>query len=388
MKSTPFRVKSSIVLLGLIGPLTLFAGCSGSGVPAVNNPVVTTRFVESDLVSDIAGKAAVTDPDLTNPWGIAFNPTGFAWIADNKSGKSTLYNGTGAKQSLIVNLPTPAGSTGGAATGQVFNSTTDFKLPNGSPALFIFSTEDGTIVGWNGKSGTQAVVAADRSAIPIAGSGAVYKGLAIGSNAGGNFLFAANFRTGQVDVFDKNFGLVLLPGSFQDTSLPSGFAPFGIQNIGGDIFVSYARQDAAKHDDVSGAGSGAIDQFDSNGNLKRRFAIGSGAGGTVTALNSPWGMAVAPASFGDFSSALLVGNFGDGRINAFNLSTGAFLGQMPNSAGTAPISIPGLWGLQFGIAGSAGDPNTLYFTAGIGDAPTYTTNIENHGLFGSLHVAP
>ena len=183
MKSTPFRAKSSIVLLGLIGPLTLFAGCSGSGVPAANNPVVTTRFVESDLVSDIAGKAAVTDPDLTNPWGIAFNPTGFAWIADNKSGKATLYNGTGAKQSLIVNLPTPAGSTGGAATGQVFNSTTDFKLPNGSPALFIFSTEDGTIVGWNGKSGTQAVVAADRSAIPIAGSGAVYKGLAIGSNA-------------------------------------------------------------------------------------------------------------------------------------------------------------------------------------------------------------
>ena len=388
MKSTLFRAKASIAVLGLIGSLSVLAGCTGNDSPTPAIPIVTTRFQQTNLVSDIPGVAATTDTNLVNPWGIAFSPTGPFWIADNNSGKATLYNGSGAAQALVVNIPAPAATTGGTATGQVFNGTTDFKLPNGNPALFLFSTEDGTIIGWNGSSGKQAVVVADRSGIPAVGGGAVYKGLAIGSNASGNFLYATNFRTGQVDVFDKNFGVVLLPGSFSDTSVPSGFAPFGIQNIGGDIFVSYAKQDVDKHDDVSGSGSGLIDQFDSNGNLKRRFAVGSAAGGSVSALNSPWGMALAPISFGDFSNALLVGNFGDGRISAFNVSTGALLGQMPNSTGTGSIAIPGLWGLAFGNGGSAGSPNALFFTAGIGDAPAFTTNREKHGLFGSLQVMP
>lgn len=387
MKSTLFRAKASVAVLGLIGSLTALGGCTGDSNSTPPNPVVTTRFLQTNLVSDIAGVATTTDPDLTNPWGIAFGPTSPFWISDNHSGKSTLYNGSGAKQALIVNIPTPTANTGGAPTGQVFNGTTDFKLPNGNPAAFIFATEDGTIVGWNGTSGTQAVKVADRSGIPV-GGGAVYKGLAIGSNATGNFLYATNFRTGQVDVFDKSFGIVQLSGSFSDPMVPSGFAPFGIQNIGGDIFVTYAKQDADKHDDVSGVGNGLVDQFDSNGNLKRRLVVGSAVGGNMSALNSPWGLALAPASFGQFGNALLVGNFGDGHVNAFNLTTGDYMGLMPNNTGSGPITIPGLWGLTFGNGAGGSSTTTLYFTAGIGDAPSFTTNLETHGLFGSLSVVP
>ena len=383
MKTYSFGLPG-LAMCALLASLSILAGCSGGSGNTQQNPAPSTRFQQTNLVSDISGVAAVTDPNLVNPWGIALGPTGPFWIADNGAHKATLYDGVGARQALVVSIPSPAAQGVGAPTGQVFNPTTEFKLLNGNPALFLFSTEDGTIAGWNQAAGATAVVVADRSAFPTADSGAVYKGLAAGSNASGNFLYAANFRSGTVDVFDMNFGIVLLAGSFTDPNLPAGYAPFGIQNIRGDLYVTYARQDAAKHDDVDGPGAGLIDVYDTNGNLKRRFATGSAAGGAVTALNSPWGLALAPANFGAFSNALLVGNFGDGRISAFNVSTGALIGQLQNSAGTSPLSIPGLWGLSLGNGSSAGSTGTLYFTAGIGDAPSFQNNRESHGLFGSL----
>ncbi|HLJ55338.1 MAG TPA: TIGR03118 family protein [Chthonomonadaceae bacterium] len=387
MRPTSFRLKAAGALAALAVSTLSIAGCNGSGSASSTHTALISRMTQTNLVSDIPGLATVTDPDLVNPWGVALGPTSPIWIADNGSGKATLYNGAGTKQGLIVTLPTPTASSGAAPTGQVFNSTTDFVLPNGSPALFIFSTEDGTILAWNGKSGTQAVLVADRSGIPVTG-GAVYKGLALGANSTGNFLYATNFRTGQIDVFDKNFNIVLLTGNFTDPNLPSGFAPFGIQNINGDLFVTFAKQDAAMHDDVSGTGRGIIDQFDTNGNFKRRFATGSASGGGISALNSPWGMVVAPAGFGSIGGSLLVGNFGDGHINVFNPTTGALMGQLSNSTGTAAITIPGIWSLFVGNGGTGGSATTIYFTAGIGSGPTNTVNVESHGLFGSLVPAP
>jgi uncharacterized protein (TIGR03118 family) len=350
----------------------------------VNTPT-STKVQQTNLVSDMAGLAPNTDPNLVNPWGIAFAPGGPFWISDNGTGKASIFDGAGAAPAAAVTIPSPTAPTGGKPTGQVFNGTGQFMLSNGHPATFIFATEDGTIVAWN-SSGGGARVVADRSAIPALGGGSVYKGLAIGTNTTGSFLYAANFRTATVDVFDTNFLLVVLPGQFTDPNLPTGFAPFGIQNIGGDVFVAYAKQDAKQQADIPGAGNGLIDVFDSNGNFKRRLATGIGAGGALTTLNSPWGMTVAPTGFGALGGALLVGNFRDGRISAFNLNTGAFLGQLLDSGGVNPVAIPGLWGLAFGGSAAGSAAQSLYFTAGIGDPPTYTNNVERHGLFGSLHV--
>jgi uncharacterized protein (TIGR03118 family) len=244
-----------------------------------------------------------------------------------------------------------------------------------NPARFIFSTEDGTISGW--ASGTNSVLKADNSS-----ADAIYKGLAIGGrdqaggyavspsptgSASGNLLFATDFHNGRIDVFNASFDLVNLPGSFADPTLPAGFAPFNVQNFGGQLYVTFAKQDADKHDDTPGVGSGFVDVFDMNGNLVKRL-ISQGK------LNSPWGMALAPANFGDFSGDLLVGNFGDGAINAFDPATGAFVGALTADNGS-PLVIPGLWALAFGH-GSAGDATTLFFTAGPGG--------EQHGLFGTL----
>ena len=233
-------------------------------------------------------------------------------------------------------------------------------------ALFIFAGEDGTITGWNPNvDATHAVMAKDLST-----TNAVYKGLALGSTASGNFLYATDFRHGFVQVFDSSFNPTT---TFTDGSLPAGYAPFGIANIGGNLFVSFALQDAAMHDDVKGAGHGFIDVFDTSGNLLQQFA----AQGT---LNSPWGMVLAPGNYGTFSNALLVGNFGDGRINAFDPTTGAFLGQMMGPNGKKAISIDGLWGLHFGNGGQGGRTNLLFFTSG--------PNGESDGLFGSLRAIP
>jgi uncharacterized protein (TIGR03118 family) len=330
--------------------------------------LLSSQYVQTNLVSDIAGMAASTDTDLVNPWGLAASPTGPWWVNDNGTGLSTLYNGnTGAKLSLVVTIPPPAGGSTAAPTGMVFNGTSDFQVAPNDPAFFIFATEDGTISGWNPAVNlTNAVLEVDNS-----GSGAVYKGLAMGSNAGGNYLFATNFHAGTVDVFNASFQQVNLSGSFTDPHLPPNYAPFGIQNVNGNLYISYAVQNAEKHDDVAGMGHGLIDVYDTNGNLLQRL-VNHGQ------LNSPWGMAIAPSNFGDFSNDLLVGNFGNGRINAYDPNTGEFLGKVRGTDGN-PISIDGLWGLRFGNDHAAGPSTTLFFTAGI--------NHEADGLFGTLTLS-
>jgi uncharacterized protein (TIGR03118 family) len=324
------------------------------------------NYVERKLVSDFPGLAEHTDPNLLNPWGIAFSPAGPFWIADNQAGASTLYDGSGQVLSLVVAIPAPAGGTPPAApTGVVYNNTPDFGLGPDLPAHFIFATEDGTIAGWN--SGSTAVLKADHSA-----SGAIYKGLALGSSAGRNYLYAANFHAGQVDVFDASYNLVTLADAFFDPNLPAGFAPFSIQNVGGKLFVAYARQDALRRNAVSGPGNGFVNVFDPGGQLLKRF-ISNGP------LNSPWGIALAADGFGGFSQALLVGNFGDGRINAFDPSTGQFLGPLLDASGN-PLAIRSLRDLKFGDGVQGGDARSLYFSAGTaGDG-----NPEDHGLLGSL----
>ena len=333
-------------------------------------------YLQTNLVSDLPGMAAHTDSHLVNPWGIASSANSPFWVADNHTGVSTLHDSSGTPQSLVVTVPPALAGTVGSPDGIVFNGSSDFEVSPGSPAHFIFATEDGTISGW--ASGTTAVIKVGSA------SGAVYKGLAIGNNGTANFLYATNFHANAVNVFDHNYAPVTLSvGNFSDPTIPMGYAPFNIQNINngstvaGVLYVTYALQDATGHDDVPGPRHGFINKFDLNGNLLGRFA----SQGT---LNSPWGMALAPAGFGEFGGDLLVGNFGDGRINAFDPATGAFLGQLNDGSGN-PITIKGLWGLHFGNGGSGGDPNTLYFAAGI---PGPAGMVEDHGLFGSISVVP
>jgi uncharacterized protein (TIGR03118 family) len=341
--------KSALLFLGLcvtLGSTSLVLG-------------QTTGYAQTNLVGNLAGVAANTDSQLTNPWGIAFFAGDPFWIANNNGGTSTLYDSEGRKQAGTVTIPSAAISPCSPAcpTGIVANTTADF-----GGSQFIFDTEDGIVANW--VSGTSAVVAFDNSAAL-----AVYKGLALVNNGTGNFLLAANFRTGKIDVLDRNFLVTALAGSFTDPHLPAGMGPHGVHVIGNQVFVTYAMQDAAKHDPVPAAGSGVVDIFDQNGNFVKTFATG----GT---LNAPWGVVTAPASFGTFSNSILVGNFGDGTINAFD-STGKFQGQLMDT-GNKPIVNPGLWDLIFG-AGGTGDPNTLYFTAGGSN--------QTSGLFATLAPA-
>jgi uncharacterized protein (TIGR03118 family) len=319
-------------------------------------------YIQHNLVADQTGVADVTDPNLVNPWGISESAASPFWISDNHSGLTTLYNGSGAITPLVVTIAPPKGQSGAAApTGQVFNNTLAFVLANGKPATFIFDTEDGTVSAWNG--GAATTLEADNSA-----AGAIYKGLALGANASGPLLYAANFHAGTVDVFDGKFAPATVAGNFADATIPAGFAPFNIANLDGKLYVSYAKQDDDKEDDVKAAGNGFVDIFDMDGNLQKRL-ISNGP------LNSPWGMTIAPATFGAFGGALLVGNFGDGKINAFDPSSGTMMGTLEDPQGN-PITIDGLWATIFGNGKNGGDQNTLYFTAGPGD--------EEHGLFGSL----
>ncbi len=327
-------------------------------------------YKQTNLVSDGAVSARTTDPKLKNPWGIAAIPGAPFWIADNATGLSTLYDGLGDIIPLTVTIPPPKGSAAGttaAPTGIVWNPNgQQFLLAPQLAALFIFATEDGTISAWNPTVNlTNAVLEADNSQ---GATGAVYKGLALATNSTGIFLYATNFRAGTVDVFDTKFQPAKLAGSFSDPHLPAGYAPFGIALIDGNLYVSYALQDSAKHDDQKGPGRGFVDVFDTDGHLISRFA-------SRGELNSPWGIARAPANFGPVSSRILIGNFGDGHINAFN-SDGEFRGQLHGSGGRS-IQIDGLWSIVFGTAAAA-DPNKLYFTAG--------TNGETDGLFGSLEA--
>jgi uncharacterized protein (TIGR03118 family) len=288
------------------------------------------------------------------------------WVADNNANVSTLYRG-GVGGSIPAIVPLTVNVPEGAPTGVVFNPTSDFVVQNAgqaAPANFIFDSENGVISAWSGKvSGTSAQVEFDSPR-------AVYKGLAMASVGDQTFLYAANFRAARIDVFNDQFQPVTLPGGFEDSQIPDGFAPFDIQLLGGDLYVTYALQDKKRHDDVAGPGNGFVDVYDTSGHLLQRL-IANGD------LNSPWGLAIAPAGFGSFGGDLLVGNFGDGAIHAYDLTTGAEAGQLTNTDGN-PITINGLWALRFGN-GTFANPNTLVFTAGIGD--------ESHGLLGEIAAA-
>ena len=323
------------------------------------------KYVQTNLVSDVPGWAAIQDPNLVNAWGIDFSATSPVWIADNGTGLSTLYTGTGSIIPLVVTIPPPQGAEGPSApTGLVFNGTGEFVVKahdlSGS-AFFIFDTEDGTISGWNPTVDLHnAIIAVNNSE-----KGAIYKGLAIGTTDHGSFIYATNFHSGWVEMYDSSFQWLK---NFTDTDLPQGYAPFGIRVLDGRLYVTFALQDEDAEDDVSGPGHGFVDVFDLDGNkLKRLISHGE--------LNSPWGLAIAPVNFGKFSGALLVGNFGNGHINAFNRWTGGARGHMLRPNGHT-LEIDGLWGLHFGNGAAAGPSNTLLFTAGPDD--------EAHGLFGKL----
>ena len=301
-------------------------------------------YKQTNLTANTSGVANQTDPQLVNPWGIAFLPGNPFWIANNRSGTSTLYDAQGNLQQLVVTIPSASVNpcSPGCPTGIVTNSSADF---NGG--AFIFDTDDGIIANWTGAN--SAVVAVDNSA-----GGADYKGLALLNTGSANFLLAANFSSGKIDIFDRNFKPAAFAGTFSDPNLPAGFAPHAVHIINNQVYVAYAMQDATKRRPVRGAGIGVVDIFDANGNFVKTFATGG-------QLNAPWAVVATPASFGTFSNAILVGNFGDGTINAFD-STGKSLGQVTDSANNV-ITNPGLWDMVFG-AGGTGDPNTLYFTAG------------------------
>jgi uncharacterized protein (TIGR03118 family) len=360
MKSRSGRVWTWSAVLAVSATFASF-GIAKAGPPATN------AYVVRNLVSDGTIPAEnPPDPNLVNAWGIAHSATSPWWVADNETAVSTLYNGAGAAQSLIVKVP-------GAPTGMVFNGSSSFVVTDGvtsGAARFLFASEDGTISGWNpnvpGPGSTQAFVGATS---PDDGN---YKGLAIASTASGNFLYAADFHNARVDVWNGGFQLVTMPGAFVDPSIPSGFAPFGIQNLQGRIYVAYAKQDDEAEDEVAGPGLGYVSVFDTAGTFLARVA-------SRDALDAPWGMAIAPAGFGRFSGNLLVGNFGDGRINAYDPNTFEARGhlKLPNHK---PVVIDGLWGIGFGNDANAGPTTTLFFAAGPAD--------ETQGLFGSITAQP
>lgn len=324
----------------------------------------SAQYVQNNLVSDIPGLATVTDSRLVNPWGISYAPTGPFWISDAGSGLTTLYNGAGTPQSLVVTIPGPGGGAPSVPTGQVFNTAAGSGAFNGD--LFIFAGATGVITGWRGALGTNAEILANNSA-----TGASYLGVAVGTVGANNYLYAANFGNGRIDVLPAA-GASPIAGSFLDPSLPAGYAPFNIQNVGGSLFVTYALV-GSDGDEVKGAGLGFVNRFDLNGNLVSRFASNG-------VLDAPWGLARAPTTgFGAFSGDLLVGNFGDGTINAFNFATGAFHGTLTDLSGN-PIVNEGLWGITFGNGANAGRTDTLYVAAGIRD--------ETHGLFAAISSVP
>jgi uncharacterized protein (TIGR03118 family) len=346
-RSSILRAVAAFAAIGVLAATAIPATAAGTGA---------NSYVQTNLVSDIAGVARITDPHLVNPWGMSASPTSPIWVSDNGTNVSTLYagavGGTALKPAaLVVKIP------GGAPSGQVFNATANWVIRSGShsaPASFIFASEAGMITGWNSAVPTPAPSTSAQVGVTVAN--AVYKGLALTTGAAGNWLYATNFHAGTVDVFDKNFKLLHWAGAFHDAQLPAGYAPFNIANFGGQLYVTYALQKPDKHDDAAGAGHGFIDVYDLKGKLLKRLA-------SRGPLDSPWGLAMAPQGWGRFGGDLLVGNFGNGRISAFDPASGAFIGQLRNADGVA-ITIDGLWGLMFGN-GTAGTPNSLMFTAGI-----------------------
>jgi uncharacterized protein (TIGR03118 family) len=346
-------VAAALLLVGVA--LALGASSAHSDVPGT--------YTVHNLSSNVPGLATHQDSDLRNGWGIAEPATGPWWVADNGTDRSTLYNADGTKRSLVVDV------VDGAPTGIVFNGGSGFvvsKDGHSGPALFIFAGESGTISGWN------PTVDATHSVVGVATADAVYKGLALATRDGRQQLYATDFGgDGKVDVFNSTFGAGTATGGFVDPDLPSGYAPFGIAAVSGKLVVTFAKQEPGSEDELHHQGFGIVDEFDTDGNLLSRIA-------THGQLNAPWGIALAPAGFGRFSGDLLVGNFGDGEINAYEQqSDGSWerAGGLRDASGRA-IVIDGLWGIGFGNNGAAGPTTTLYFAAGPND--------EDDGLFGSI----
>ena len=350
-----FRIALNTGILAL-----MVAGCGGGGYGSGGGGSGGgSAYKATPLVSD--GTATkYTDPNLVNGWGVAFNPNGFVWVANGGSATSTLYDGNGIPQSLVVATPPKP-------TGIVYNGSADFAVSaagatGASP--FIFATEEGVIAGWSPTVSRNATITAyDGSA-----ANKSYKGLALAAQGGVNFLYATDFHNGAINVFDRNFAPVAVAGGFRDAALPAGYAPFGIQTIGTRIYVTYAKQDATASDAVNGPGLGIVNVFDTAGKLIKRLASGG-------ALNAPWGIALAPAGFGSVAGALLVGNFGDGKINAFDADSGVMQGTLAKADNT-PIVIDGLWGIAFGNGLNAQPATTLYYAAGPAD--------ETHGVYGRI----
>jgi len=324
-----------------------------------------THYGQINLVSDISGIAQVQDTNLVNGWGISYHPTFPFWVSDNGTGKTTLYAVTNDASGiphastvpLVVAIP-----GNGSVSGQVANNSTEFNSD-----IFLFVSEDGTVSGWRPDLGTAAEVLATRT-------NAIYKGVTLATFGTNTVLLAANFHESTLDVYDGNSQLL---GQFRDQRAPAGYAPFNVQNLNGVIFVTFAKQDAAKKDDVSGRGRGLIDTFDINTGRFHRFATGKAAGGHVREMNSPWGLAIAPSTFGSHGNQLLVGNFGSGTIMTFD-AHGRFTGLL-HGPEDCPVTIDGLWGLTFGADGGVSGVSTdLYFSAGPND--------ERHGLFGAIQA--
>jgi uncharacterized protein (TIGR03118 family) len=341
-------------------------GGPGNGEGGPDSGVVSLVVTQTDLVANTDGVAPTTDTNLLNPWGLVANPTaGAFWVSDNHSGLATVYQPTGGASVLNVKVPGPADTDGGftsSPTGQVFNGT----AANFMGDKFIVDSEDGTIEGWQ-TSGSPFVLRVDNSA----DSG--YKGLALITNGTAAELVGANFHKGTVDVFDSSYAPVATPG-FVDAgspALPAGFAPFNVVALGDSVYIAYAKQDAEKGDDVAGAGNGYISVFNTDGTFVKRLVSGGD-------LNSPWGLAIAPAGFGAFAGALIVGNFGNGTVHAYDSTTGDLLGALVTSGG--PLSIGGLWALVVGPKTATADySSSIFFTAG--------PNGEEDGIFGKLDVS-
>jgi len=368
-------------LRGWWGVCTLaIAVCAGGKL------VKAQAYEQSNLVSDIQGLAqnptsGQPDAQLVNPWGLVATPTSPWWISDNNAGVSTLYNGQGMKQGLVVNIPSPAPGAAGTPTGVVFTGASNFTFQaNGKTAgsVFTFVTEDGTIVAWGPGINPQdlpndAFIVVNNSNSPNTAEGAVYKGATVAQlTAGGpSYLYVTNIRAGRIEVYDTSFSPVDLPGTdddpaFVDREVPPGFAPFNVQEVSGSLYVTYAKQNAAKHDDFDAPGFGFVDKFTPGGKLLQRLERGPW-------LNAPWGVALAPANFGFFSGHLLIGNAGSGQIAVYDVESGHFDGLLRDANGHA-LQNDRLWALQFGNDHAAGPSNWLFFTAGISD--------ESHGLFG------
>ncbi len=346
--------------LGVVAGAAALAALAAVARPADAQSV----YGQTNLVSDVPGLARTLDPLLKNPWGVAFSATGPFWVSNAGTGTSTLYNSAGVKQALVVTIPGPTAGVPSVPTGQAFNGTGAFALPNGASASFIFAGATGTISAWNGAAGANAVTMVN--GFP----GAAYTGIAVGGSGASARLYAANFGAGRVDVFDGSFAP--LAGGFADPTIPAGYAPFNVQSVGGTVVVTYALKDPVTGLSIPGAGAGYVNVFDAGGTLVRRLSSGG-------ALNAPWGMALAPAGFGTLGGTLLVGNFGDGIINAYDPLTGAPRGVVAGADG-APLVNTGLWEIAFGNGGNGGDRNVLYFAAGI--------NNEENGLFGGIAVIP